>query len=151
MPYATKQDMIDLFGDREVMILSNLDNEEQDITEINDRRLNAALAYASDKINIHVLAQYPWVREAPPDTIRWLCADIARYHLEHNEPPRADVVKRAEEALETLEKIAEGKLALYKEPDKGSSPTDTESGADNGAIAYFALPRVFPLNVLEGY
>lgn len=149
MTYATKQDMIDLFGEREVIILTNLDNEEQDLTEINDRRLNAALTYASDKINMYVLAQYPWVRDEPPPTIRWICADLARYHLEHNEPPRADVVKRAEEAQESLEKIAEGKLMLYKEP----KPDDTLTGGveDNGAIAYFTLPRAFPLNILEGY
>lgn len=149
MTYATKDDMIALFGEREILILSNLDFEDGDSLTINETRLNAALSYASEKIDLYARSRFPWIATTPPLTLKWICADLARYQLEHNEPPRPDVVKRAEEAQQTLEQISQGKLGLVK-----PQPQDTVGGGTSdvpSAIGYFAQPRAFPWDLLNDY
>ncbi|TCS38483.1 phage gp36-like protein [Paucimonas lemoignei] len=114
MPYATVQDMIDEFGQREMLAIADLDG----VGEINQARVENALSKASEQIDFSAgqRCSLPLVITSPSVAtfLKQLCLDIARYRLTGSSGVTVteEVRDRYKEADSKLEKIISGKIVL---------------------------------------
>jgi phage gp36-like protein len=127
--YAAAQDMIDRFGEREVIMLT--DREELGV--IGEAVLAHALSHADGLINGYLRARYPLPLTAHYPILTTFAVDIARYLLlgaEANETsPARD---RYKNAIRFLELIAEGKIGLGADTDGQSGPASSRIGVVGG-------------------
>ena len=124
MHYATQQDLIDRFGERELIQLTDPDGAAIAETRV-ERALLDAHALADGKLsrvyavpldgcrkpapqpgNVHAVEQVP-----PPQLVRIVC-DVARYYLYDDLAPESEVVARYKQAVAELDAIAAGKAQL---------------------------------------
>lgn len=109
MPYATQQDMIDLYGSNAVIIAADRDgNGVADTTAV-----SKALSHASELMDSYLGRQYdlPITRES--EELVSCCVDIAMYKLA-NEATVLTEEKRAryKDSLDWLKDIAKGLATL---------------------------------------
>jgi phage gp36-like protein len=107
MPYATQQDLVDRFGEAELIQLTDRDN----VGAIDATAVSRALADADAKIDSHIGTRYalPLV-VAQPALVPVACA-IARLHLYGNRVTE-DVRTAYRDAERFLESVATGKARL---------------------------------------
>ncbi|MGL5344847.1 MAG: gp436 family protein [Plesiomonas sp.] len=131
--YASIQDMLMSFGERECSALADPDYSGG----INEDVMAAALLRASAEIDGYLVARYPtpW-----PDTPRILvgrCCDIARYHLATASRKCSDEIRmRYEDTIRFLEKVASGAIGLGRTP----SGEPIKSGSQ---MRFVSTPRQF--------
>lgn len=107
--YATRQDMVNAFGEPECIALTDRAYSGQ----IDDQVLEDALMRATAEIDTYLIGRYPvpW-----PDTLRILsarCCDIARYLLTGAGTQCTNEIRlRYEDARRYLEKVAAGQIGL---------------------------------------
>jgi len=110
MSYATQQDLIDRFGETEIVQLS--DRADQPAGAIDAAIVAKALADADELIDGYLAGRYAVPVAAPvPAILIAIASDIARYRLHVHEPPEL-VRKNYEDALRRLKDIADGTLVL---------------------------------------
>jgi phage gp36-like protein len=109
MAYADRLDFVDAFGERETLMLTNLDNPNA--TAINPVPLNKALDDATAEINTYVASRYIVPLASTPTVVNRYCLDIARYMLDRIRS-REDVRLRYEDALKWLGMLASGKVSI---------------------------------------
>lgn len=109
MIYATLADLTAQFGDREVLALTDRNNDG-----VADAAIVAmALQRASNTIDAYLSARYPLPLTVVPDQLVDICCDIARYKLSGAEVTEVDTVRtRYKDALKTLELIRDGKINI---------------------------------------
>ena len=114
MQYATQQDLIDRFGERELIQLTDPDGASIAATKV-ERALLDAHALADGKLsrvyavplegcrkpapqpdNVHAVDMVP-----PPQLVRIVC-DVARYYLYDDLAPESEVVARYKQAAACL-------------------------------------------------
>lgn len=118
MTYATQQDLVDRFGEDELIQLTDREHTGSIDTEV----LDQALADATEEIDTYVGARYRLPLETVPKIlVRW-CADIARYHLYDDAAPEA-VQKRYEGVRSSLRMLAEGKTTLGQDTEDQATTT----------------------------
>ena len=124
MQYATQQDLIDRFGERELIQLTDPDGASIAGTKVESALLDAH-ALADGKLsrvyavplegcrkpapqpdNVHAVDMVP-----PPQLVRIVC-DVARYYLYDDLAPESEVVARYKQAVAELDAIAAGKAQL---------------------------------------
>ncbi|ENA3448820.1 DUF1320 family protein [Yersinia enterocolitica] len=111
--YATRQNMVDAFGERECIALTDRNFTGQ----IDDHVMVVKLTQASAEIDSYLAGRYPisW-----PDTSGILvgkCCDIARFLLCGAETQNTDEIReRYEDARRYFEKVAAGTITLGKLP-----------------------------------
>ncbi|WP_140918182.1 gp436 family protein [Limnobaculum xujianqingii] len=116
MSYATGDDMVTTFGERECISLT----DHNHTGEIDQIVMDNALSRASAEIDGYLVGRYatPW-----PDAPRILvgrCCDIARYQLASAERTLSDEIKlRYDDAIRFLVQVASGKISLGR-TDTGS-------------------------------
>jgi phage gp36-like protein len=121
-------------------------SDDEGIGQINQARVDAAIAAATDEINGYCQARYPVPFEPVPGFIRKLAADIALYNLfarrgYDEESADKAVVDRYRAAVRTLENIARGLVTLgAPEPAPAAEGLDVRS-----------RERVFSREKLEGF
>ncbi len=143
MDYATVDDMVELFGDREIVELTNLDNPGAET--IDEPRLEKALDYASREVDSYLTAaQYQLPLPSVPLVLRNKVADIARYHLDSYRA-REDVRQRYEDAVKWLGLLASGKVSL------GLDKATQEEITTDDAVTYYSQPKVFTSRLLRDY
>lgn len=127
MAYCTAQDVIDRFGEDELIRLTAQANEFGEYgTEINQTQLDRALSDASATIDSYLASRYPLpLTNVLPILNRFSC-DIVRYFL-HDVSPLDEVTNRYKEAIRFLEKVSKGEISLGITTD-GERP-DTVDGA----------------------
>lgn len=109
MTYATQQDMIDRFGDREVIALSDRDNNGV----IDVPVLLAGLVAADNEINAYLAGAYSLPLSITLPIVRDFACDISRYRLCSAEVVQTDEVRdRYKDAIKFFEKVASGKISL---------------------------------------
>jgi phage gp36-like protein len=141
MNYANQEDMINLFGEPEVIELTNLDNPNSET--IDTTRLDQALDYASREVDSYLqVAQYQLPLTSFPLVLRNKVADIARYHLDSYRA-REDVRQRYEDAVKWLQMLASGKVGLGLDK-------VTQEQMSIGGPQWFSQERIFP-QVLGDY
>lgn len=141
MPYATQQNMVDRFGEREVIALTDRDN-----TGVIDALVLAqALASAEDEVNAYMAGRYALPLATTPLIVRDFACDIARYRLCSAEVTETEEVRnRYKDAIKFFEKVSTGQISLGLD---GLNQTQTPTGA----VLVNANDRVFSKTQLNDY
>lgn len=109
MPYATQTNMVDRFGESEVIQLTDRSN----IGEIEAAVLLNALASAEQEINAYLDARYALPLVNVPIIVRDFTCDIARYRLCGAEVVETEEIRnRYKDAIKFFELVAKGTISL---------------------------------------
>jgi phage gp36-like protein len=137
MAYATRQDFIAAFGERETLMLTNLDNPNS--VTIDPIPLDKALDDATAEIDTYIASRYILPLASTPTVVNRYCLDIARYMLDRIRS-REDVRLRYEDALKWLGMLASGKVSIGADL-LGASISQTAPSLDaSGARSSVAPP-----------
>lgn len=117
MPYNTKQNMIDRYGEEELIQLT--DRAASGV--INDTVLDQAIADAGAEIDGYLGGRYQLPLAVTPPIITVYACDMTRYRL-YDDAATEQVEKRYQDALKFLRLAAEGKVQLGPASD-GSKAT----------------------------
>lgn len=139
MTYATKQDLLERFGDDEMVQLT----DELAQGELDDVKITRALTDADADINGYLANRYALPLATTPPMIRRLACEIARYHL-YNKAPTDAVKQRYQDAIRTLEAIAKGVVGLGLD---GLGTPVTSAGAPD----FTAPDRIFTHDSLKDF
>ena len=107
--YITAQEMINLFGESEMIEVTNLDDPSANT--INLVRLESAIAYAESEINSYLNRNYTLPLSSVPIVLINKVADVVRWQLDSRNT-RGEVRQRYEEAIAWLKLIAKGDVRL---------------------------------------
>lgn len=123
--YATRQDMIDTFGQDEVIRLSASYDEPG---TIDDAVLTRALERASVDIDAYVSSRYPRPFPEIPRVLIGICCDLARYRLcgTGGRIESDEVRDRHRDAVKLLGMVADGRVKLGQ--DVTDKPVDWGQG-----------------------
>ncbi|WP_241085737.1 gp436 family protein [Candidatus Vondammii sp. HM_W22] len=137
MPYATTQDLIDRFGEEELIQLTDRTGAGVIDTAVLDRTV------ADGEIDGYLSGRYALpLAEVPPVLVRVAC-DITRYHL-YDDVPHSQVRTRYEDARRLLASISTGKVQLGLPTSAGVEPITGSPEVD-------APERIFTGNSLEDF
>lgn len=117
MGYATKQNLIDRFGQEELIQLTDRGNTGA----IDDTVLNQALADADAEIEGYLVGRYALPLVSVPPVLTRIACDVARYHL-YDDHATEQVRVRYEDVRKLLEGIASGKVQLGLPASAGAAP-----------------------------
>ncbi|TKI08661.1 gp436 family protein [Martelella alba] len=140
MTYATREDMVRQFGERECIALS----DREFTGEIDDDVLTGGLERASSRIDSYLAGRYPVPWPDTPGILVGICCDIARYELTGAETQNTEEIReRYEDALRYLERVADGRITLGRLPNG--------QVAEGASVARFTSSgRVFGRNETNG-
>lgn len=130
MPYATSQDLIDRFGEDELIQLTDRANAGLIDATVVDR----ALADADAKIDSHVGTRYALPLAAPQPALLPIACAIARFYLYGNRVTE-DVRLAYRDAERFLESVATGKARL--------DVAAVSLGTREASVSEPTRPRVF--------
>ncbi|MCK9468202.1 MAG: DUF1320 family protein [Porticoccaceae bacterium] len=122
MAYNTKQNMIDRYGEDELIQLT----DRVAAGVIDDAVLNQAIADAAAEIDGYLGGRYRLPLSSTPPILTVYACDIARFRL-HDDIEVPQVERRYQDAIKFLRLAAEGKVQIGPATD-GSKPT-AASGA----------------------
>lgn len=122
MSYAGVQDLVERYGEQEIIQLTDRDHTGAIGAVVVERSLRDAAA----EIDGYLAARYVLPLATVPTVLVRLCADLARYYLYDDHAPE-QVVRRHKAAIELLRRISTGEVAL------GLSETGEAPQASDGA------------------
>ncbi|WP_036204735.1 phage protein Gp36 family protein [Marinobacter sp. MCTG268] len=123
MSYASQADLVERFGERELVNLT----DRSGTGSIDSSVLTVALEDASAEIDGYLAARYQLPLTSVPTVLVRVCADIARYFL--HDDNQGDVVEaRYKSAVALLKQLASGQVSLGLS-DSGESP-ESNDGAE---------------------
>lgn len=128
MAYCTQQDMIDRYGEEELIQLTDRDQ----LNAINATVLGAAIDDATGTMDAYLGTRYTLPLATVPAVLKRIGCDIARYLLHGNEAPDS-VADRHGAAIEFLQAVAKGDLDLAV----------GETSGDGGGVAFESGAVVF--------
>ncbi len=132
MPYATQQNLIDRFGEEELIQLTDREN----LGEINTTVVDRALGDADSLINGYLAARYTLPLTAPiPDDLERLACDIARYQL-YGDRVTDQVAQRYKDAIALLRDVSTGRAQLGLD-DTSNKPVSNNSAQMTSAASVF--------------
>ena len=143
MGYATYEDMVKSFGEREVRLISDRDN-----TGMSDPLvIEDGLRTADGEIDSFIAGRYSLPLRETPRVLVGIACDIARYRLTGTERTESAVIlERYKMAIRYLEKVAAGTVTLGSGVNTG---TAVESGED--AVQFcVGAPRQFTRRSTNG-
>ncbi|KNC93291.1 gp436 family protein [Trabulsiella odontotermitis] len=124
MSYATYQDMVEYFGEREVRLISDRDKNGKPDPLV----VEGALQTADGEIDSFIAGRYSLPLRETPRVLVGIACDIARYRLVGTERIETTVIlERYKMAIRYLEKVAAGTVTLGSGVNTG---TTVESGED---------------------
>jgi phage gp36-like protein len=133
MSYASLQDLIDRFGEAELLQLTDPDQTGL----IDEARVGVALSDAEREIDTYIGVRHDLPLSATPPLLVSLAADMARYKLYTHAPPE-EITERYKAARALLAHIAKGQATL-----EGLSKTESARG-----IAVNAPETVFTAELM---
>lgn len=142
MTYASQQDLIDRFGEQELIRLTDRADPPSDAIDADI--VTRALEDADADINAYLVRQHTLPLDPVPRLVLNLACDIARYKL-HAEHAPEQVEERHKSALKMLTDLATGKASLGDD-DPGAALPNQNSGPQVNAP-----PRTFSRDTLEDY
>lgn len=107
MSYASQADMVDRFGEQEMISLTDRDRTGAINTEVLERALSDATA----EIDSHLATRYELPLTSVPRVLVRLCADMARYYLHDDNLPET-VAARHKASTELLRKVSSGQVSI---------------------------------------
>lgn len=139
MTYATQQDMIDRFGEQELIELTDRAG-----TGVIDATVMAgALGDADAEIDAYLAGRHTLPLAVVPRVLTRFAADVARYGLYDARVPE-QVKARYDDAIRFLKALANGTVSLGLD-------TVNRPVAETGGVQVAAPARVFNDNSLTGY
>jgi phage gp36-like protein len=139
MPYVTPQTLVDAFGERELVELTDRAEPRANVVDfaVAQRQCDRAIA----EVNAAVAMVSAMPLATVPELLPYLALDLARFYLWETDPP--DLVKtRFETAQKMLADIASGRRKLG--PDASGEnvvPTSENLPAFNGGASEWARGR----------
>ncbi len=142
--YATPNDMINRYPNRDLVQLTN---EDPTATTINTAPITQALGDASAEIDGYIEGRFTLPLSDPPAILNRLATDIAMYRMQSLRPLHdlEDARKRYEDAVAMLQKVAAGELTLGLSADGKEPPIAGQVETVEGP------KRVFNRDKLKGY
>lgn len=139
MPYASKQDLIDRFGETEMVQITDRDGTGL----FDDATFAKAQADGDAEIDAYLQGRYALPLAHVPTILCRLACDLYRYYLYF---PRLieDVEKRYERSVKLLEGIRDGRINLGL--DAGQAPEPAAS-----PVRVSSRPRIFGDDTLGRY
>jgi phage gp36-like protein len=134
MTYATAQDLIDRFGERELVQLTDIDEPRTDA--VVTVRVQRALDDAVAEIDGYLAGLYTLPLTAVPATLRRVAVDLARYHLGGVATDGVEA-KRYDDAIKFLRLVAAGSVRL------GVDATGSEPPAAGNTVEIVTGSKVF--------
>ncbi|SFK92267.1 Mu-like prophage protein gp36 [Nitrosomonas aestuarii] len=128
MAYCTQQDMVDRFGNNDLVELT----DRTQLGEIDVAVLNAAIADATGDIDMYLSIRYTLPLAVVPAVLTRLCCDIALFYL-HGSTVTDAVSDRHGAAIDLLQSIAKGTTDLAV----------GEASGDGAEVAYSPGAKVF--------
>ncbi|MCC7546191.1 MAG: DUF1320 domain-containing protein [Burkholderiales bacterium] len=139
MPYCTQQDLIDEFGELEMIQLT--DRAVPPAGTIDTVVLDRAIARADAEIDTYLAGRHRLpLASVPRVLVGWAC-DLTRFYLYGNGAPDI-VTDRHKGVMRSLEHIALGKLSLGLDVDQAPVPT-------GDAVQFEGGQRVFARESLD--
>lgn len=139
MTYATQQDLVDRFGESELIQLT--DRSESGVVDA--AVVTRALADADAEINGYLTARYTLPLATVPEVLVRVASDIARYYL-FGDAMIETVKDRYENAIKLLKGVSSGLVDL------GVAVNQTPISS-TGSVKVSAPDRVFDSATLAGY
>lgn len=142
MPYATAQDLIDRFGEPELIQLT----DDAGTGEVDQARAEQALADASATIDSYLRPRYRLPLASVPVRLVNLASDIARFLLQHggDRIPTEQAGKAHDRAIAFLKDVSKGLADLGL--DATGSPAPESQGA-----RLAGPPRAFSRDSMKGF
>ena len=128
MPYAVKQDLIDRFGERELVQVTN--PETPDAEAIDDTVLTRALSDADAEIDGYLIGRYELPFDTAPAVLVRSACDIARYHL-YDDRVTEQVQRRYDDVVKFLAAVSKGDISLGV--DVADAPTSGGAQSSGGS------------------
>ncbi len=138
MTYAVLQNLIDRFGEQEILDLADRDADGV----VDQVVVDSALADADQTINSYIGTRYDLPLASVPAVLVSTAADIARYRL---------FVQDATEAAETNYKAA---IAFLRDVSKGAAVLDaagTQPARDPSNVQIESSTKLFGREKMEGF
>jgi len=144
MSYATPQDIINRYPNRDLVQLTN---EDPTITSINTAVLQQALDDASAEIDGYLGGRFTLPLTDVPEVLNRLACDLAIYRLQSLRPIHdlADARRRYDDALAMLSKVASGEMTL------GIGADGNETAIAQGAEEVIGPVRIFNRKSMRGF
>lgn len=135
--YASVTDLIERFGETEIVELTDLEHTGA----VDEAMAEQALTDATSEIDGYLAARYRLPVTDTPRLLSLLCTDIARYRLQKG-VTTDQARQRYEDAVAKLKAIARGEINL---------PLDTPPPASAEPRVVSGSGRVFDKDTLRGY
>lgn len=142
MGYATVQDMIDRFGEKEVARLSDRSTSSPVVVET---IVLKKLADADAEIDGYLQSRYQLPLASPPPALVRVATDIARYHL-YDDRATEQVTVRYKDAISYLRMLAKGEVTLTPAPGE-----ETPAAGPAGAPMFDAPERTWTKDSLKDF
>ena len=123
MPYVTQQQLVDRFGEEELIQLTDRAN----VGAIDVAVLNQAIADAGAEIDGYLAGRYRLPLTTVPVILALYSGDITRYRL-HDDGATDEVRRRYEDAMKFLRLAADGKVMLGADEPAPAGGAQMESG-----------------------
>ena len=107
MTYATPQDLIDRFGEQEILDLADRDRDGV----IDPGVVEDAISDAAGEIDGYLAGRYAVPLTIVPRVIQRIAIDMARYNLYDNQPTPI-VEQRYQNAIDFLKGISRGQVSI---------------------------------------
>jgi len=133
--YCTKQDLIDRFGQDELVDLTQLNNTGV----IDETVLGQAIADASAEMDGYLGGRYQLPLDTIPPVLKALCCNVARYNL-YDEQASEQVTKRYDAAIKFLFSVSKGEISLGVD-DTGAKATSNDLAEIQSAGSVFARSK----------
>ncbi len=144
MSYATPQDIINRYPNRDLVQLTN---EDPTVTTINTTVLQQALDDASAEIDGYLDGRFALPLTDVPQILNRLACDVAIYRLQSLRPIHdlADARRRYDDALAMLTRVAAGEMTL------GVASDGQETSIAQNAERVTGPRRVFTRKTMRGF
>ena len=140
MTYATQQDLVDRFGEPELIQLT--DRADPPADAINATVVGKALADADAEINGYLSTRYTLPLSPVPTVLARMAADMARYYL-YEDRVTEQVKARYDTAVKFLSNVSKGMVTL------GADALNV-APAESGGAQVAAGDRVFTSGKADG-
>lgn len=139
MSYASQQDLIDRYGEAQLIQLT--DRADPPAGAIDPDEVARALSFAAALIESLVSARYTVPLSPVPPMVVEVACDLARYRL-YGEAPTDEVRRRYDDALRWLHDVQAARADL------GGA---AQNAPASGGVQYSAADRVFNTDSLSDY